>query len=165
MDWVSDGIAIGSRRDAMERELLQSAGINAILQLYGPERERPDFPHVAVAVCLYVVDGEPLNSESICTGVEFIRTQRRAGNNVLVACGAGMSRSAAFVAAFLVEEGEDLADAFLTLMRQRPIIMPHPVVLRSLVEYYNVAASTETILARLARERRLLLYPQARGQL
>jgi protein-tyrosine phosphatase len=100
----------------------------------------------------------------IITGVGFIRTHRRAGENVVVACGAGMSRSAALVAAFLVEEGEDLTDAFLTVPRQRPIIMPHPVILRSLVEHYQVAASTETILAQLARERRLLRHLETRDR-
>jgi hypothetical protein len=79
MDWVSDGIAIGSRRDAKERELVQSAGIDAILQLYGPERERPDFPPETAALCLYVVDGEPLNAEAIRTGVDFI--SRRTNSN------------------------------------------------------------------------------------
>jgi protein-tyrosine phosphatase len=157
MDWVAAGIAIGRRRDALDGDLVRGAGIEAILQLYGPERDPIEFAHVTHALCLYVVDGEPLSPELLTQGVSFIREQRRAERQGLVACGAGMSRSAAFVAAYLVEEGAELAVAFLTLMRRRPQIMPHPTVLRSLLEHYQVCDSFESILTQLVRERRRLL--------
>jgi hypothetical protein len=89
MDWVTKGIAIGSRQDTMDGELVERAGIGAILQLYGPEREQPELSHAGAALCLYVVDGEPLAAESIRAGVDFIRAHRLLAENVLVACGAG----------------------------------------------------------------------------
>jgi hypothetical protein len=44
MDWIVEGIAIGSRRDVLDRGYLQSAGIEAVLQLHGPHSEPLAFP-------------------------------------------------------------------------------------------------------------------------
>jgi protein-tyrosine phosphatase len=73
---------------------------------------------------------------------------------VLVTCGAGCSRSPVFAAAYLHEEGEALPAAFTGMMRRRPQILPHPVLLRSLVECYQLPTTGEALLVDLVRRRR-----------
>lgn len=159
MDWVADGIAIGGRRDALDHAALQGAGIRAVLQLYGPEPEPLEFGFAEESLCLFVEDGLPIASEEIRRGVDFIGRQRRMERPVLVTCGAGMSRSPAFVAAYLCEEGAGLLDAFCAVMRRHPCCMPHPEVLRSVMEYCRVGDPMEPILAALAKERARLRIP------
>jgi hypothetical protein len=79
MDWVAEGIAIGGRRDALDHASLKAAGIEAVLQLYGPERESLEFPFASAVCCLFVIDGEPLPLAVLREGVRFIRAQREQG--------------------------------------------------------------------------------------
>jgi hypothetical protein len=44
MDWVADGIGIAGRREAMDQEQLQQQGVEAVLQLYGPDLDPLQFP-------------------------------------------------------------------------------------------------------------------------
>ncbi len=156
MDWVADGIAIGSRRDALEPVLLRNAGIAAVLQLLAPDEEPLAFPFVPTIRRLLVSDGEPLAPETLQDGVAFIGEQRSLERPVLVTCGAGQSRSPIFVAAYLHERGMDLLDAFCSMMRRRPRIMPHPELLRSLIACYQLPETAEALLEPLARLRREL---------
>lgn len=153
MDWVADGIAIGSAYDTSDPADLERAGIEAVLQLYGPEPFPTALPFAAAVQHLFVVDGEPLAIARLCEGVEFIRAQRALGRRILVACGAGISRSPTFVAAYLHETGMDLLDAFGSIMQRRPQVLPHPELLRSLVAHYQLSVTAETLLVALVRMR------------
>lgn len=153
MDWVADGIAIGSAADTVELAILERAGIEAVLQLYGPEPFAAAFPFAASVLHLYVVDGEPLPDLRLREGVDFVRAQRASGKLVLVTCGAGISRSPTFVAAYLHEQGLPILDALRTIMERRPQAMPHPQLLRSLVTYYRLTTTAEELLVALVRMR------------
>jgi dual specificity protein phosphatase-like protein len=156
MDMVADGIWIGGRRDALDHAELQRVGIEAVLQLYGPEPEPLAFPFARATRCVFVVDGEPIPPDALREGVQFIAGQRSLGRPMLVTCGAGQSRSPAFVAAYLHEQGMELQGAFTTLIQRRPQILPHPELLRSLVGTYQLSAPAEAILVALVRKRREL---------
>lgn len=153
MDWVADGIALGGIRDLMDFGLLLEQEIDAVLQLCG--RDSPvDFPFSLTLLALPVEDGKPLPEEMLRRGVRFIRKQRQSGASVLVACGAGVSRSPTFVAAYLHEEGMDLQVAFLQLMSHRPGVRPHPAMFRSLCEIYGIPGEPMQLLADLLRGRK-----------
>jgi protein-tyrosine phosphatase len=62
---------------------------------------------------------------------------------MLVCCGAGMSRSPVFVAAFFHEEGMELDAAFELIRERRPIIRPHPRLVRSLESHYGFTSEDE----------------------
>ena len=153
MDWVVDGIAIGGMSDAIDHSRLQEAGIEAVLQLYGAERERIGFPFPAEVLQLPVMDRGSLPPPLLRQGVEFIRRQRTQERKILVTCGAGISRSPTFVAAYLHEEGADLLEAYLRIIRVRPQTRPHRALLRSLVEQYQLSNSAEEQLMMLSRGR------------
>jgi hypothetical protein len=91
---------------------------------------------------LPVEDGEPLPVEFLEEGIAFIKDQKERGHNILVACGAGISRSAAFSIAALHEiEGMDLLHAFQLVKAVREIALPHPAIWDSLCAYYHVTIS------------------------
>jgi protein-tyrosine phosphatase len=89
---------------------------------------------------LAVEDGEPLPSEMLAQGVEFVKAQKEAGQTVLVACGAGISRSASFAVATLKEiEGLSLREAIHTVKQAHPDSLPHYKLWQSLCDYYSEA--------------------------
>ena len=152
MDWITEGLGLGSWYDCQDHAYLQEQGVESILQLYGPDPCPDGFPFARASLQLNVVDARPLPTLVLQAGVAFIREQRRQGRNVLVACAAGMSRSPSFLAAYLHEEGMDLAEAYLAIRARRSII-PHPKVIQSLVDHYRLPITTQEIMVRLVRER------------
>lgn len=154
LEWITEQVAVGGVRDLLDCQSLEVQQIEAVLQLYGLERERAAIPLPLEILPLQVMDRQPLSPEALREGVDFLRRQLGAGRKVLVACGAGMSRSPVFVAACLHEEGMDLLEAFRMITRARPGIRPHPALVRSLVEYYRLPRETGDLLVDLARSRR-----------
>lgn len=152
MDWITESLGLGSWYDCQDHPYLQEQGVEAILQLYGPDPRPDGFPFARASLQLSVVDARPLPVTVLQEGVAFIREQRRQERKVLVACAAGMSRSASFLAAYLHEEGMDLAEAYLAIRAKRRII-PHPKVIQSLVDHYALAVTAQEIMVRLVKER------------
>lgn len=150
MDRVADGISIGSLEDCLDHGRLTEAGIEAVLQLYGHPRERALIPLPIPVLQLEVRDRVALDPARLREGVAFIREQRSVGRQVLVACGAGISRSPAFVAAYLHEEGMGLAEAFARIASARPI-HPHRALVQSLAEYYNLDLQIHGVAERAGR--------------
>ena len=71
-------------------------------------------------------------------GVEFVRLEKALGRNVLIACGMGISRSATFaIAALMEEEGLGLLDAFGEVRARHPEALPHPALWQSLCDHYG----------------------------
>jgi hypothetical protein len=154
MNWITEGIALGGWYDCIDHPGLEAAGIRAVLQLRDLEAALEDFPSGWTTLSLRVADGRPLPQDMLRQGVEFIREQQAAGRRMLVACSAGRSRSATFLAAYLHEEGMELEDAILRIIRRRRSVLPHPELLRSLIGYYGLPSVPEKLLASLVRRRR-----------
>ena len=89
MDAVRSWLIIGDYRDTKDLALIQAYKIEAILQLAAPV----EHPNVEL-LYLPVDDGHPLPFDALREGVAFVRSHKAQGHNVLVACGAGVSRSA-----------------------------------------------------------------------
>ncbi|MEO1289225.1 MAG: dual specificity protein phosphatase, partial [Chloroflexota bacterium] len=105
---IRDWLYIGKFSQTRNLSMLKQVGITAMLQLadYIPQ---PDMP----ILYLDVTDGESVPHDLIAEGVQFVREQKQAGKRILVACGAGISRSALFVVATLMEdENRTLFDAY-----------------------------------------------------
>lgn len=89
-------------------------------------------------------DGDPWTREQVLAGLDFIGARILVGN-VLVACAAGMSRSASMVIGYLVRCGWDVVDAHEMVWRARPRIAPVPKMLDSvLVAVRSATAKKET---------------------
>ncbi len=138
---INDWMSIGNYRVTMDWGLLQLHHVGAILEL----AERVEQPGIAT-LYLHVSDGEYLHHDLIRQGMDFVKMQRAAGSHILIACGAGRSRSVSFGMAALKEiSGFTLLQAYHTIYDQHPLALPHMKLLRSLCDYYHEEADYETL--------------------
>lgn len=133
MDAIRSWLYIGKYRETRDTDLLGANQIGAVLQL----AEEIPYSHIT-SLYLPVEDGVPLPVHLLRQGVDFCLSEKRQGRKVLIACGAGMSRSVAFAVAFLKEaEGLSLLDAVRTVGRHHPESLPYPALWESLCSYYG----------------------------
>jgi hypothetical protein len=116
MDAIRPWLYVGKYRETLDAKLLATEKIGAMLQLAEP------VTHFGItSVYLPVEDGVPLPSDLLRSGVDFVLSEKQRGQSVLIACGAGMSRSAAFAVAALQEaEGLSLLEAVRTVGKHHP---------------------------------------------
>ncbi|MBI5928756.1 MAG: dual specificity protein phosphatase family protein [Chloroflexi bacterium] len=133
MDQIRSWLYIGNYRDTCNLPSLQDRHIGAMLQL----AELVEQPDIEV-LYLPVEDGEPLLIDLLIQGIEFVCSQKALGNIVLVACGAGISRSSSFALAVLKEEENlNLMDALREIAKHHSDTQPHPALWASLCAYYG----------------------------
>lgn len=133
---------IGAFRDSRDEDQLRSNDIGAMLQLAAPE------PHPRIeTLYLAVEDGERLDAATLRRGLDFVASARARGTRVLVACGAGISRSAAFCIGALKEaEGLSLLEGFRSVRSLHRDAFPHPALWASLAEFFREPTSFEQVL-------------------
>lgn len=143
MDRIRPWLYIGKYRETLDFQLLQSNGITAMLLL------AELVEHEGISSCyLAVEDGEPLPNELLQEGIDFIATKKQQEDTILIACGAGISRSATYAIAALKEiEGKRLVDAFHAVKQAHPVSMPHPALWATLCEHYDEPVAWEEIAA------------------
>jgi predicted protein tyrosine phosphatase len=135
VDHVTDGIYISGWRATLYIDHLREAKITNVLKLFADE---PHFP-ADFNVCVNALaDGEVIPPGVLKRGVDFVIGRVEAGERVLVMCGAGISRSATFVLAALLERGHDIREAFALLREQHYEATPHPAMWRSLIVEYEL---------------------------
>ncbi len=133
MYMIRPWLYIGKYSETQEEWLLRSCQIGAMLQL----DEAVEQPGVE-SLFLPVEDGEPLQSEMLRQGLRFVQTQKAWGRNVLIACGAGVSRATTFaIAALKDEENLSLLDAVREVHARHPEALPHPELWKSLCLFYG----------------------------
>jgi len=132
MNFITDRIAIGSRRDAMDLELIISNGIGAVLNLaYDLDISYFDFFHEKEYQFpveyqkVGLIDGPGNKLTSIIAAVFILDQLLERHNKVLVHCHAGVSRSASVVAIYLSQKKqipfEDVVDF---IKQKRPEVNP-----------------------------------------
>lgn len=133
MNQIRPWLYIGKYRETLDGRYLASHNITAMLLL------AELVEHLGItSLYLAVEDGEPLPNEMLAQGVEFVKAQQAAGQTILVACGAGISRSATFAVAALKEiEGIGLREAMHIVKKAHPESMPHFHLWQSLCDYYG----------------------------
>ena len=130
---VRDWLWIGKYTETLLPDVLSQHGITAMLQLAAPVVQ----PGVE-SLYLIVEDGVPLHPVVLERGIKFARAQKAQGHPLLVACGAGISRSSTFATAVLKEEENlTLLNAFEQIHLAHPYAMPHPELWKSLCTYYG----------------------------
>jgi len=130
---IRDWLFIGKYSQTRQLALLQEVGITAMLQLadYVPQPE-------IETLFLDVRDGEPVAHSLLKRGIAFIREQKAQGQVVLVACGAGISRSSTFVlAALMEEENRDMWSAYREVYLRHRGAEPHYELIKSLSAYHG----------------------------
>ena len=133
MNSIRNWLFIGKYRDTLDARLLATHKIEAMLQL-AEAVQQPDIE----SLYLPVEDGIPIADLYLQQGIDFVLSRKRPGRNVLVACGAGMSRSAAFaVAALKEDESLDLLAALRDVKSHHPDTLIHPALWESLCAFYQ----------------------------
>jgi hypothetical protein len=145
MHSIRPWLYIGKVRETGDRSIMYAYQIGAILQLAYPAK------HTGIkSLFIEVDDGVPLSTSALQQGVTFAQVQKAAGHKLVIACGAGISRSVTFTMAVMhEEEGIGLLDAFEQIVAIHPDAMPHYELLKSLGEYYNDPTATKALLARI----------------
>lgn len=137
MDEIRSWLYIGNFNDTQDKNQLDFKLIQAMLQLAAPVKLSG-----ITSLYLPVNDMSPIKHEHFKQGVEFVLTEKKKGNKILVACAAGVNRSSAFCIATLKEaEGMPLLDAFKEVKKNRPQAMPQELVWESLCSYYDEKTS------------------------
>jgi len=148
MDAIRHWLYIGKYRDTLNPNLLSMHKIGAILEMAEPVA----YPTIAT-LYLPVEDGVPLPQHFLRQGIDFILTAKGQERRVLVACGAGISRSVAFAVAALKEaEGLSLLEALRLIHTHHAEALPHPALWESLCDYYREDISLHEMLGALRDE-------------
>jgi len=146
MNAIRDWLYVGKYSETLDSTLLDAQGIGAILQL----AEAVKHPGIQW-LFLPVEDGVPLSSRLLREGVGFVLNQKRFDRKVLIACGAGKSRSVAFAVAVLKEdEGLPLLEALRAVKLHHPETMLHPALWKSLCVFYQEDAPFQSALRVMA---------------
>jgi protein-tyrosine phosphatase len=133
---------LGKYQETLTPDHLAFNRIEAMLVFAGPVQN----PNIQT---LYIPleDGLPVADEILRKGLDFINGHKQNGKNVLVACGAGISRSAGFVVAALKEaENITLLEAYRQVFMVHPGALPHPAIWKSLCTYYQEEFSYALLL-------------------
>lgn len=123
---VEKGLFIGNVHAASNLNLLKKLNISHIVNLSGYE---PKFPDQFFYVNIKISDTERSNIKRYFDVTNYlIASAIRGGNNVLVHCAAGISRSASICIAYLLYTHQSWTpkDAFAFLKQKRKIVQPNP---------------------------------------
>jgi protein-tyrosine phosphatase len=142
MNAIRPWLYIGKYRETLDTDLLSVKKIDAMLQL----AEAVKHPNIT-SIYLPVEDGVPLPDHLLQQGVDFVLSEKSLGHTLLIACGAGMSRSVVFAIAVLKEaEGLSLLEALQAVKHHHPDSLPHPALWESLCTYYHEENSIDRML-------------------
>jgi hypothetical protein len=138
---------IGKARETGNSNFMSAYNIGAILQLAAPATH----PGIE-SLFIDVDDGIALPAGTLQQGITFAQAQKAASRNLVIGCGAGISRSVTFTMAVLhEEEGITLLDAYEQILDVHPDAMPHYKLLKSLGVYYNDPQMTKALISRIWR--------------
>lgn len=128
-DWLyTGGIAATENTDG-----LKVHQITAMLQLHHAVEQ----PGIASRF-IYIEDARKIPKHQLEQGIDFIQQQHAADGVILVACGAGVSRSVTLAtAALVVVEGLALVEAFTVVRAGNPRAMPDQTQWQSLAQYFD----------------------------
>lgn len=100
---------------------LYRAGIRGVVSLLNLPSDAAVWNSAGFSfLCLPVSDGKPPTAEQVIRFTEFVETCRRDGGAVVVHCEAGLGRTGAMLAAYLVAKGESAASAIQLVRAVEP---------------------------------------------
>lgn len=150
MHRIRPWLYIGKYRETADLNILSVYRIQAMLQL----AERVEQPGIA-SLYISVDDGVPLLPEKLRQGVDFVREHKAAGKTVLVACGAGISRSVTYtIAALHEQENLSLVEAYMQVLDVHDGALPHQALWDSLCSYYHEAMPYQDLWLAIQKARR-----------
>ena len=136
---VADSLFLGNWDQAASAEVLSHLRIGALITIYNtPEALRPPPGTQQLRIVLADAESEDIGPH-LRPAAAFIAAALAARRRVLVHCGAGVSRSASLVIAFLVaERGMGAAQALAHCQAIRPVVKPTFLELIYLMLTYQI---------------------------
>jgi len=133
---------IGNYIDLKSIEDIDFKQIDSVLNL------AEDFPIKNKDVLFIDIDdGVPLSDENLIKGIEFLLNQYQKKKNILIACGAGVSRSATFCTLILKEvEDLKLIDSLKSIKEKYSKALPHSELWKSVCSAYQEPFKYDEIL-------------------
>jgi protein-tyrosine phosphatase len=99
---VEEGLFIGNREGALNKDMLTSLNIKHVLQIQNFETQ-PFFPGHFTYLCLHIADFPTSDITALLPqALLFIAQARQLGENVFVHCDGGVSRSGSVIVAYLM---------------------------------------------------------------
>ena len=133
MSRLCSRLFVGGIKDAERLAAENPAGITSVISLCAEEvlPERRNVTYVRIPI----EDARPISLSQFESVMSAIAEHIRSGR-VLLICGAGMSRSPIFAAAWMHRVGYlHIESALLEIAELRPVIDPSPILLRSVMEH------------------------------
>ncbi|MEL6308318.1 MAG: dual specificity protein phosphatase [Chloroflexota bacterium] len=131
---IRDWLFISGYPTASSKAKRDDAGITAVLSLHKPIEEEDGL----TSQFLYIEDGGSLLTKTIEQGITFIKTRYDADDRLLIACGAGISRSVLFAIVALVEiEDMSMKEAYTLIHAHHPKPMPEHLHWQIVANYYG----------------------------
>lgn len=137
LDQVHPQVWIGTADSAEDEELLAQEGISVVLNVARECDYKLDAPMTKL-IKIGIDDGKLSNVGVFEKAAEVIAGAVDNGDNVLVHCAAGVSRSCTAVISYLMlYKGMGWSEALSELREHRPCVNPHPLLVRSLIRDFN----------------------------
>lgn len=148
MNQIRDWLFIGGYWDTKNTALLLHHNVTAMLQLADNVAQDG-----VTSLYLPVEDGYPLPDGALAKGIAFVREQKAASKTILVACGAGISRSTTFaIGALKEEEGGTVLENYLKIREKHENALPHMSLWHSLNQHYGEDTLYQDIWQHLPRK-------------
>lgn len=143
---IYKGIHISGSRVLKQQDYIREMGIEAILRVDSLNRNDGQWEKTFALLDMPFSDGLAVPPLFFAKGTAFIHEQVQTERKMLVHCHMGVSRSVTMVLAYLIEyEKMTLAQAYKTVVTQRPIAYPHDALIHSLVVHYRLPYEAEDI--------------------
>lgn len=137
MNKVRDGIWI-SDIYSVAMTLKDYPQITAIMSCVMPDERYFLPPHDKKRSWIEINDGEPYPFHWLTKALEQLDLWLQDGEEIVVHCAAGISRSSSTIIAHLMGHGSSWDEAEAEVRTARPIISPHPELKRSILQYYKI---------------------------
>ncbi|MFX1250745.1 MAG: dual specificity protein phosphatase family protein [Promethearchaeota archaeon] len=136
IDYIIDGIWLGSVQTATDITLLQNKNISAVLSLQISGSYDHLYPKQWLYLKLPIPDAKSIPNGVFKKSLAFISQAQDDDRQVLVHCAYGISRSPTIVAAYLMKEKKmNPLEAFDFLQNKRPKVRPSPKCFMSAVYF------------------------------
>lgn len=133
MSFIIDGLYLSDEDSATDQNLLKENKIKSILTVAKECIPPEGFESMKIDVDDWEFEDLKCHFDNCC---EWIKKKREENKNVLVHCGAGVSRSSTIVIAYLMwGEKMSLKESFHLVKKQRPWIVPNEGFTKQLIEF------------------------------
>ena len=143
---ITDQILIGPAHLASRSGALAAREVDSVILLC-ESWEGLEWPEDVDVFHLPFEDAERIPDGYLEQIVTFGQEELEAGRTIMVCCAAGISRSSTGVLAILHSDGMPLPDAYRLLHKQHEPAAPHPALMRSLFQHFDLPYDWADLIA------------------